>query len=194
LCEEPFDGIVAAADGVEVRAALLEHHGPCLGFAVSETEHVNVWKTRLDARGLATGQWLQALKAAVIGGRPDGHPIALPSGETVPLGELRELVSVSPGQKIGYVSDVADTPDNRLRITALAERADTLFIEARFAAADAEQALERAHLTTSAAGGIARAAGVRRLEPFHFSPRYEGEKERMLGEVAAAFGGPLAPP
>ncbi len=194
LREEPFDGIVAAADGIEVRAALLEHHGPCLGFTAAETAHVNIWKNRLDARGLATGQWLQALKAAVLEGRPDGHPIALPSGDVAPLGELRELASISPGQKIGYVSDVADTADNRRKIAALAEGADTLFIEARFAAADCEQARERAHLTTRAAGEIARAAGVRRLEPFHFSPRYEGEEERMLGEVAAAFGGPLTPP
>jgi ribonuclease Z len=70
----------------------------------------------------------------------------------------------------------------------LAQGADLFFLEARFAAADVEQAEARAHLTTSACGGIARAAGVRRLEPFHFSPRYEGEEDRMLAEVHAAFG------
>ena len=42
----------------------------------------------------------------------------------------------------------------------------------------------------SPATPVARtAAGVRRLEPFHFSPRYEDEEERMLGEVFAAFAG-----
>jgi ribonuclease Z len=30
---------------------------------------------------------------------------------------------------------------------------------------------------------------VRRLEPFHFSPRYQDEEERMLQEVATAFAG-----
>jgi ribonuclease Z len=29
---------------------------------------------------------------------------------------------------------------------------------------------------------------VRRLEPFHFSARYDGEEERMVAEVMAAFG------
>jgi ribonuclease Z len=192
--EEPFDGLVAAAGGIEVRCALLEHHGPCLGFAVAETAHVNIWKNRLDERGLATGQWLQALKGAVLEHRPDDHPVQLPSGAPAPLGALRDLVSVTPGQKIAYVSDVADTPANRARIAALAAGADTLFIESRFAAADASQACVRAHLTTTAAGGIARAAEARRLEPFHFSPRYEGEEERMLAEVEAAFGRPLVPP
>jgi ribonuclease Z len=43
-------------------------------------------------------------------------------------------------------------------------------------------------LTTTAAGRIAREAGARRVEPFHFSSRYAGEEERMLNEVRAAFG------
>jgi ribonuclease Z len=187
------DGVVATGPGFDVRAQVLDHHGPCLGFAVAERAHVNVWKNRLEERGLATGQWLQALKQAVIEGAGDDLPIALPSGETATLGSLRDLVSVTRGQKIAYVSDVADTPSNREAIAALAGEADTFFLEARFAADDKEQARERAHLTTTACGEIARVAGVRRLEPFHFSPRYEGEEARMLGEVEAAFGRALAP-
>jgi ribonuclease Z len=191
-CAVP-DGIVASAPGLEVRAAPLEHHGPCLGFSVSETAHVNVWRNRLEERGFGPGQWLQALKQAVIEGADDDLPVPLPAGETAPLGSLRDLVSVTRGQKIAYVSDVADTPRNRHAIANLARDADTLFLEARFAAADKEQANERAHLTTRACGEIARAAAVRRLEPFHFSPRYEGEEARMLSEVEAAFGQPLSP-
>jgi ribonuclease Z len=181
-------GLVASGPGFEVRAQSLEHHGPCLGFAVAETAHVNVWKNRLDARGLGTGQWLQALKQAVVEGAGDDLLIPLPSGDTARLGTLRDIVSVTRGQKIAYVSDVADTPVNRQAIADLARQADTLFLEARFAAADLEQARERAHLTTQACGEIARSADVRRLEPFHFSPRYEGEEVRMLTEVEAAFG------
>ncbi|MDP8994609.1 MAG: MBL fold metallo-hydrolase [Pseudomonadota bacterium] len=179
------DGIVAATPWFEVRAAVLDHHGPCLGYAVAERAHVNVWKNRLDARGLATGPWLQALKRAVTAGAGDEEPIPLPDGGTAKLGTLRDLVSVSQGQKIAYVTDVADTPANRAAIAALAEGADSFFLEARFAAADAEQARARAHLTSQAAGEIARAAGARRFEPFHFSPRYEADEERMLAEAMA---------
>lgn len=180
-------GLVAEAHGLRVTAAILDHHGPCLGFAVAEPQHANVWKSRLDERGLPTGQWLQALKRAVAAGAPGETAIAVPGGGTAPLETLRDVVTISAGQKLAYVTDVADTPSNRGAIAALAQGADTLFIEARFAAADAEQARQRAHLTTAAAGEIARAAGVRKVEPFHFSPRYEGEEERMLAEVAAAF-------
>ncbi len=183
------DGIVASTAGLTVSAALLEHHGPCLGFALAEEAHANVWKNRLEERGLATGAWLQALKRAVVEGAADDLPIPLPDGRCAPLSELRDIVSIGAGQKIAYVTDVADTRANRDAIAILAQEADMLFIEARFAAADEEQARERAHLTTRAAGEIARAARVRRLEPFHFSPRYEGEEARMLGEVTAAFAG-----
>ena len=170
-----------------VRVAILEHHGPSLGFAVQEPLHINVWRNRLEEKGLETGHWLQPLKRAIAEGAGDETPIALPDGQVRPLGELRDLVSVERGQKIAYVTDVKDTPGNRAAITELARDADTLYIEATFSAADRYLSIARAHLSTTAAGEIGRAANVRRLEPFHFSPRYEGEEGRMLAEVYAAF-------
>jgi ribonuclease Z len=107
----------------------------------------------------------------------------------MPLATLREVLTVTPGQKIGYVTDVADTADNRMAIVGLVRGADLLFIESAFAKADAALASERAHLTTEAAGQIAREAGVRRVEPFHFSPRYAGQDARMQNEVMTAFAG-----
>ena len=182
------DMTVLTEPGFTVSAVVLDHHGPCLGYAVEEVAHANVWKNRLTERGLATGPWLQALKAAVMRGESDDHVLEVPGKGTVPLAKLRDLVTLSRGQKIAYVTDVADTPSNRAAVAELARGADLLFIEAPFRAADVEQARARAHLTTVAAGEIARAAGVRRVEPFHFSPRYE-DLDAMVGEVMAAFGG-----
>ena len=185
LCDEPTH---------RVSTAILEHGMPCLGFALQETAHVNIWKNRLSERGLPVGPWLQWLKQAVVESRPDDHLIqidgaAASDGRLERLGSLRDLLTVTAGQKIAYVTDVADTPANRAAIVALVQNADILFIEATFAGADAALARERAHLTTTAAGEIARQANVRRVEPFHFSPRYTGEQERMLAEVMAAFRG-----
>ncbi len=184
------DGLILTAPGFTVRAAVLEHHGPCLGYALAEPVHVNIWGNRLAERGFAPGPWLQGLKAAVRDGLPDDTPVPLPDGRTAMLSTLRDLVSVEPGQKLAYVTDVADTPANRAAIVDLARGADLLFIEGCFAVADAERARARAHLTTAAAGEIARAAGVRRVESFHFSPRYEGMEEALVAEVMAAFEGP----
>jgi ribonuclease Z len=178
-----------------VTTAILEHRTPCLAFALEEAAHVNIWKNRLSARGLPVGAWLRELKRAVVENRPDNHLIEVPqtegaSGRLMPLGELRDVLTVTQGQKIGYVTDAADTPANRKAIIDLVGGADLLYIEAAFAEADAALAAERAHLTTRAAGEIARGARARRVEPFHFSPRYEGEEKRMVAEVMAAFERP----
>ena len=102
-------------------------------------------------------------------------------------------MTTTEGQRVAYLTDFADTPANRAAAVALAHRADTLFIEAPFLAEDAAHAAARQHLTTSAAGAIARAAGARRVIPFHLSARHLGQEARWQAEIEAAFGGPLSP-
>jgi ribonuclease Z len=185
---------------LRLRAALLDHGTPSLGFALEETVHLNVRRSGLEARGLPTGAWLGALKDAVARGLPDDHPVPVfarpreaAGAPSQPLGALRDLVGVTPGQRLAYLTDFADTPANRATAIALARDADMLFIEAPFLAEDAAIAADRMHLTTRAAGTIAREAGVRRLEPFHLSPRYTGREAAWLAEIEAAFGRPLGP-
>jgi len=188
-----IEGVIYSEPTFRVTAAVLEHRIPCLAFAIEEFAHINVWKNRLAQLGLPVGPWLRELKRAVIEDKPDDYPIRVGSRPTspdlheAPLGTLRTLLTVTPGQKIAYVTDAADTTTNRAAIIRLVQNADLLFIEAAFAQADSALAAERAHLTTAAAGSIAREAGVRRVEPFHFSPRYSGEEARMLNEVMVAF-------
>lgn len=186
------DGVLLDEPSLAVRAAVLEHRTPCLAFALAEPEHINVWKNRLDERGFATGPWLAELKAAIFGRKPDDTPmrVALAAGgeRSLPLGELRrDIVTATAGQKIAYVTDAAFSPANRRAIVDLARDADTLFIEAAFAAEDAEIAAARAHLTTAQAGELARLADAGRVVPFHFSPRYAGEEARLVAEVEEAF-------
>ncbi|WJY19894.1 hypothetical protein QQS45_06685 [Alteriqipengyuania flavescens] len=89
--------------------------------------------------------------------------------------------------KIGYATDLRDNASNRNALAALFAGADIVFIEASFAAIDADRAFERTHLTTRAVGEIARQCGAKRVEPFHFSPRYKAEEHELLAEVEAAF-------
>jgi ribonuclease Z len=188
-------GVLVNNPTFRVSTTVLEHRTPCLGFAIEEPAHLNVWKARLEKLGLSVGPWLRDLKHAVIENRPDDFPLRIRSSmagspeQDLPLGKLRDVLTVTPGQKIGYVTDVADTAANRQAIVELVKNADLLFIEAAFARADIALATERAHLTTEAAGQIARRAAVRRVEPFHFSPRYAGNYERIENEVVAAFTG-----
>ena len=192
--------VLADAETFQVRAALVDHMTPCLAFALEERAHVNVWRTRLAELDLPTGPWLRELKRLVVSGARDEVTLRVPSPEAgavrerdVPLAALRKAVSVTRGQKIGYVVDVRYSEDNVQRIVELVRDADLLFIEAPFLDADAAMAAHKAHLTARQAGLIARAAGVRRLYPLHFSPRYAGAGDRLAREAQEAFVGATAP-
>jgi ribonuclease Z len=190
-------GLIHNESAFRVRTAILEHRTPCLAFAIQESLHVNIWKNRVVELGLPVGPWLRQLKRLVLESQADDVPVRIDVGSNsreLPLGLLRSAVRLTPGQKIGYVTDVADTPSNRALIIDLVRHADMLFIEAPFAIADAALAAQRAHLTTAAAGEIAREAEARRVEPFHFSPRYEREEKEMMEEVMEAFRGGTGPP
>ncbi len=187
-------GLVHTGETFWVRAAVLDHRIPCLAYAVQEMAHVNVWKDRVNRLGLEVGPWLRALKRAVLQGDADDTPVRTATREggerVLPLGTLKcELLEIVPGQKIAYVVDALYSERNVERIVALARDADTLFIEAAFAREDEDRAAERYHLTTEQAGRLGRLAGVRRIEPFHFSPRYAGQQARLTQEVNEAFSG-----
>jgi len=180
------DGVLLAEPGFRVRATTLEHVSPVLAYALEPAQTLNVRKDRLQARHLPPGPWLGELKRCLQAGEYQTR-IELPDGSTAPVGALaEELILVSPGKKLVYATDFADSPENRARITALAHGAHTLFCEASFLEADAAQAARTAHLTTRACAEIATAAGVARLVPFHFSRRYEQDPAAVYAEIAAA--------
>jgi len=62
-----------------------------------------------------------------------------------------------------------------------------------FLDADRPEAVKRYHLTARQAGSLARMANVKRLEVFHFSPRYDGMADAIYAEAAAAFSGVIPP-
>lgn len=191
------DGVLAAEHGFRVRAAFLDHDVPVLGFALEEPTHVNVWKNRLADMGLEPGPWLKALKHAVLAGAPDETPIPVPCksadrmpvGPSMPLGELKSALEIVRGSRIAYVTDVVHHHENARRIAALARDVDVLFIESVFLDADAEHAARKFHLTARQAGQLARAAGARRVVPFHFSPRYAEREADLRAELEHAFCG-----
>ncbi len=189
--------VILDEPGLRVRAVLLEHDIPCLGYALEEKRHINVDKVRLASMGLGVGPWIRVVKEAVARGEDEALRIPVPlRGEgkegirEMTLGELREgILRITRGQKIVYVTDAAFTEENVRRIVELAGGADLFFCEAAFSERDRTRADERRHLTAAQAGWLAREAGVRRLVPFHFSPKYHGRVEDLYREAAEAFGG-----
>jgi ribonuclease Z len=182
---ETEDGLLLDDADFRVRATTLDHGIPVLAFAVESPRSLKVRKDQLAAMGLPVGPWLGKLKACIA--RGDGAALLeLPDGRRAPAAALAEqLLLIRPGEKLVYATDLADSPDNRTRLTRLAQAAQTFFCEAVFTQDDATQAERTRHLTARACGEIATAAGVQRLIPFHFSRRYEDEPERIYHEVAA---------
>ncbi len=189
-------GVLMDCASFQVRAIPLDHNGiPSLAFAFEEHTHINVWKNRLDELGLPTGPWLTRLKEYVRAGAPDTTPIRVhwrtrngARDEMITLGALKtQVLEFLPGQKVCYVTDVADTPGNRQALARFLRGADLLFIEAVFLDADRPHAERKAHLTARAAGEIARSAAVKSAVPFHFSGRYLGREEALRREFETAW-------
>jgi ribonuclease Z len=181
---------------MRIGIAHLDHLIPCLAFAVQERFHINVKKERLAQIGLPVGPWLKDLKTALWRGEGEEFDLKVPGrgkGNIPPreisLKTLRECLTITPGQKIAYVSDCRYTEENEEKIVQLAAGADLFFCEAAFLEKDRERAEKRAHLTARQAGEMARKAKVKNLHIFHFSPKYEKEAHLLYGEAKAAFQG-----
>jgi ribonuclease Z len=195
FAHEPLADVAAPADVLvdtpvfRIATTTLDHRIPCLAFRVSERRHLNVRTDVLAARELRPGAWLAALKDAVRTGN-DAALIRLPNGESVAAGVLaRDLIDDHAGQQIAYVVDTRFDPANARRIVALARDVDLLYAEARFLDVDRDEADKRHHLTARQSGFLARIAGARRLEVFHFSPRYQGMAQAFHTEAQAEFRG-----
>ncbi len=179
---------------LQVQTTILDHGIPTLGFSLKENFHINIIREELQAMGLATGLWLQVFKQALYAKTPPERMIEAPlsarPGHTraYPLGELAaRIATITPGQKIAYVADVAFHAANAGRIRALARNADHLFIESAFLDEDHAAARQKKHLTAGQAGELAARAGAKRVTVFHFSPRYEGRTQQLQEQARRAF-------
>jgi ribonuclease Z len=190
------DEILLKDDYITVRARAFDHHGlPSLAFALEERTHINVWKSRLEELQLPTGPWLTELKNRVRAGESDDSLMEIRWRDreghrtrTFSLGELKGVLECVPGQKVCYVTDVADHETNRTGLIDFLRNADLAFIESVFLQRDLQHAASKAHLTATAAGEIAREAGVKTAIPFHFSTRYFPDENELREEFSRAFG------
>ena len=194
LRHAPPEGPLLEEPSLEVHTAILDHGIPCLGFSLKENFHINIIREELQAMGLATGLWLQTFKGALYERASPDRPIQAPCSDrpgrtrTYPLGALADrIATITPGQKIAYVADVAFHDANARRIQELARDADHLFIESAFLDEDHAIARQKKHLTAGQAGERAARSGAKRLTVFHFSPRYEGRSDRLRGQAQRVF-------
>jgi len=196
VLEEPFHGSLLKESAFRVKAALLDHQIPCLGFSLHENFHINIITENLRDVDLPVGPWINRFKEYLYQKRdPDElfrispfEAQGLKTKKTFLLGELTERIArITKGLKIAYVTDVAFTPANEKKIIQLVKNADHFFVETMFLEKDNAMAQKKYHLTARQAGLMAGKAAVKELHPFHFSPRYEGRGEDLEKEAMHAF-------
>jgi ribonuclease Z len=187
-------GVLLEDDEFRVEGAMLDHGIPSLAFALQEKIRIDARKSRLDQLGLRIGAWLtEAKRSARRGDAPDTKIAA--GRRDISLAELlaTQALTIGPGQRVAYATDLIYSPENVARVVALAQGARQLFIEAGYLDEDRALAASRRHLTAAQAGRIARAAGVVRAVPMHFSSRYLKREGELRREFEANFdGGPKA--
>jgi len=181
-----FDGTLVKEQLFTIKAQQLNHQVSCLAYSLEEEFHININKASLNDIGLPVGPWLSELKRAIRENRP-GETELVVSDRRLFLRELREIVTITRGQKISYVTDIAINNENIEKIIEFARDSDTFYCEAYFMDKDMDRALQRFHLTAKITGRIAREAGVRNLVAMHFSPKYKGQDEKPEEEALREF-------
>lgn len=185
-CISTFDGILLKEPLFTIRAIQLDHQIPCLAFSLDEEFHINIDKASLQSKGLSVGPWLADLKNAIRERCPENTQFVV-SRKRYALKELRDIVKITKGQKISYVTDISVNNSNIKKAIEFVRNSDTLYCEAYFLDEDRDRALERFHLTAKTTGMIAREAQVNHLVAMHFSPKYRAYRETPGDEAMREF-------
>jgi len=175
-----------------VDAVALDHDVPCLGFALAEPFHVGIRAGALQGFGYRSGPWVGLLKERIMTGCTDTAIAVDTVSGVCEIGVERlieELVVVSDGQKIAYLTDIRASRENIARFAEIARHADTLFIEAYYLHERAGEAFDKGHLTALQAGLIARELQARTVIPMHVSPRYQDRVKLLERELLEAWKG-----
>lgn len=186
--EMPFEGTIMKEPLLSVRAVNFSHGIPCLGFSMEEEFHMNIDKAVLNRRGLPVGPWLGEFKRLFREKAVMDSALRI-GGRELRLSDLMDIVRITEGQKICYITDIAPEEENISRAIEFVQGADTLYCEAYFLHRDLEKAQERLHLTAKIAGHLARKAGVKNLKVMHFSPRYRQNADELEAEAMREFQG-----
>lgn len=182
---ESVGQVIYSEEDFVFEAREFNHQIPVLGYSLVENIHLNINKALLVEMNLEVGPWLKELKNAIRHGLND--KVFAFDNRSYTVDELRNLVIITKGDKITYITDIASEEKNIESAIQLAKGADILYIEAYFMEKDKDRALQRNHITARQAGMIAREAGVKRMEIIHISPKYSLTPEKVIEEAMDEF-------
>jgi ribonuclease Z len=190
--EIEFNGLIKKEPLFKIKGIILSHQIPVMAYSLEEEFHININKAMLIERRLPVGPWLSDLKRALRENQQSsvsGQQSFEINKKVYSLKELKDIATITKGQKISYVMDVSPADENMEKIISFIKGSDILFCEAYFLEKDRDRANERHHLTAALAGKIAREANVGSLEIMHFSPKYRHCVDELYSEAMREFKG-----
>lgn len=179
-----FDGKVMETPEFTVEAFVMDHGIDSIAYLVREASRVNIDMSKVAARGLKPGPWMQTLKSTV-----QTENVIEIDGKQMELSVLRQdLVTETSGDSIAYLTDFYLTDAEITHLAPSLQGCQTLVCEAQYRHADLELAKKNRHMTVTNTAKLARAAEVESLVLFHISERYDhDEQQDMLAEAQAIF-------
>lgn len=182
---EVCPNIIYKEPAFSIHTAIFDHQIPVLGYTIIEDTAININKAALLEHGLKPGPWLTELKDKIR--INDYHHKLDVYGTQLSVSDLSDIIIVTKGQKIAYITDISNTKENIEKAVSLAKNADILFIEAYFLDRDYNNAKKIGHLTAKTTGYIANMANVKKIELIHISKKYLTMKDIIKDEVYKEF-------
>ncbi|MCR4316723.1 MAG: MBL fold metallo-hydrolase [Planctomycetes bacterium] len=178
------------SDGYRVQMTPLFHKIPSLSYAMIHEDYIHINASELLRLEIPDGMWIRTLKEKAQSGEGLGELLPSNVYEVSSKHSIKSyqdammrLLEFSPGERIAYSVDFLYSEDSESRLAKLASRADLYFCEGYFQDEHEDRATEKCHLTASQAGRIAKAANVKNLVLFHFSPLCMGRFSQNRDEA-----------
>ncbi len=167
--------VVYQGEGFKIRSFPLNHSRVCVGYTMEEDPRPGVFHPeKAKELGVPVGKMFSQLQS--------GQNVTLADGRIITPGEV--LGATRPGRKFSYVTDTAPLDSIAKEVAG----SDFLLCEGMFTKDLVESAAEKKHLTSTQAAMIAKAAGVKSMGLFHYSPRNnEKDLKKLLAEAREVF-------
>ncbi|WP_108867763.1 peptidase [Aquimarina aquimarini] len=167
----------------EVTCTILNHKTDSIAYLFQER---NTTKINLQNTDFTGGVWVRELKYAYENSELDR--LITIDHKTYKATELFYLMSIKPGQKLGFVMDHAASETNHEKIITIFKNADRVYIESFYKSQDQELAIKNHHSYSSESGRLMKLCNVTEAIPVHFSRKYSDEEiQELITEFATAY-------
>ncbi len=173
---------------LQVEAVPVVHTVPCLAYALVEKPGYHPDPAKLTAGRLKPGPWVGEALRLLRADAPPSTEVEIDGGRYA-LGTLADRAfTLSGGARVAFVTDTLWAEELRPHLVKLCRGAWRLYCDSFYAAAHARDALKHKHMLAAQAAELAKLAKVEQLVLMHFSGRYAGKADALLGEARAVFG------